>query len=365
MKIVFVLMEGKGGMYQYGVLLANALAVNHQLTALVPSTAYTDFFDDSVKVIRLPAVDTKARAVMNTLRLDRLVRFYLAIKAEDPDVIHFHNPYNPWTLPLLPWLRKYGIVITIPEGFLHAGMDKRLEMKVARQVHIRFADAIIALYERDREMIVGYARGKKIFIVPHGENTLFHRYARPDVVEENAFLFFGGIAPFKGLDVLLRAFPLIREQAPGSRLIIAGGGSLKSYQGLLDSSNEIEIHNRFIPQDEVAGFFQQAKLVVMPYVEEDHSAIIPIAYSFGKPVVVSELVSDMVEPGRTGLVVPPRDEAALAEAVVRLLQDEALRRQMGRNAKAKVRTELSWDRLAEDTLQAYRFACQAKGLQAS
>jgi glycosyltransferase involved in cell wall biosynthesis len=365
MNIVAALLEGKGGMYQYGALLCNALATKHRVTALVPTLAHTEFFSTDVKVRRFPVGDTRSNAVVNTLKIHNLVRFARAIRRENPDVVHLHNPYNPWTAFLLPWLRRYGLVITIPEGFLHAGMDKRLEMKLSRWLHVRYSDAIIALYESDKEKIVNYAPGKKIFIVPHGENDLFHSYAQENVHQEDAFLFFGGIAPFKGLDVLLRALPIIQKANRSAKLIIAGGGSLKSYQKLLNGNGRIEIDNRFIPQEDVASFFQRTKLVVMPYVEEDHSAIIPIAYSFGKPVVVSDLVCDMVDPGRTGLVVPAHDELALAEAIIRLLNNDDLRKQMGENAKAKVETELSWEGLAEDTLKAYEFACDAKGLVAS
>ncbi len=86
--------------------------------------------------------------------------------------------------------------------------------------------------------------------------------------------------------------------------------------------------------------------------------MIQLAYSAGKPVVATTVggLPEMVEHGRTGYVVAPRDAAGLANAVVRLLLDPTLRRQMGANAKEKMERECSPEAIARQTIDVYHRA---------
>src|SRR5262249_40711886 len=102
----------------------------------------------------------------------------------------------------------------------------------------------------------------------------------------------------------------------------------------------------------------KASVVVLPYVDATQSGVIPLAYTAAKPVVATEVGSlpEMVEDGLTGYLVPPRDEAALAEKVVRLLKDRKLRGRLGANGKRKIEAECSPDLVARQTLQVYQQA---------
>lgn len=354
MRILMMMMEGKGGMYQYGALLSNALSHEHEVHAIVPTGAEVGFFEPSVNVREYPVGDTPRNFLPRLMRVDRMVRLLRLIRRVRPDVIHFHNPYNPWLTPLLPWLRRYGIVTIIPEGKLHRGMEKRLEMVVSRAIHVRFSDALIVLFEKDRELLGGLTKNKRTFIIPHGVNTLFARMAPADAPEDNSVLFFGAALPFKGLEYLLKAFAVVKEEVPDVKLVVASRLDTEKYAPLLESlGDRVVLDNRFIPPQVAAQYLQATKLVVLPYIEEDHAGLIPLVYSFGKPVVATTLV-DMVEPGKTGLVVPPFDHLALARAITTLLRDERLRAEMKTHIQRKVREELSWERIAEKTCKVYR-----------
>ena len=71
-------------------------------------------------------------------------------------------------------------------------------------------------------------------------------------------------------------------------------------------------------------------------------------------------VPEAVEEGKTGFIVPPRDSEALARAVIRLLRDEKLRRQMGENAYRKLKEDFSWDGIALRTVEVYEKAIEAR-----
>lgn len=360
MKVLMVMTEGHGGMFQYGALLSNALAEKHEVTAIIPRGGDREFFNGLVKVIELSMGDTKANFLRNMLDVRKLIQLLKIIRQKCPHVVHFHNPYNPWTCPLLPFLRSYGIVVSIPEGKLHIGMENRIEMLLSKNLHLRFCDTAIVLCKYDEEIIKHVIRNKKIFIVPHGVNTVFLKYARADIAEENLILFFGNLAPFKGLAYLLKAFPLIKERVPDAKLIIAGTGKIDDYNELLKGLNDVIIDNRFISPEKVAEYFQLSKVVVIPTVERDHSGIIPIAYSFGKPVVASDMVADNVEDGKTGLVVPPRNAQALADAIIKILRNEELRKKIAENGLLRGRQKLNWGKLSERTLEAYKEAIKSK-----
>ena len=88
-----------------------------------------------------------------------------------------------------------------------------------------------------------------------------------------------------------------------------------------------EVRNRHIPDREAAQLFIDADIVVLPYVEASQSGVLAIANAFAKPVIVTDVgeLGRAVEDGVSGLVVPPADERPLADAILKLATDGALR----------------------------------------
>jgi glycosyltransferase involved in cell wall biosynthesis len=116
--------------------------------------------------------------------------------------------------------------------------------------------------------------------------------------------------------------------------------------------------NERIPDEQVAQLFQEASVVVCPYIEASQSGVLALANAFGKPVVATTVggIPEMIQHGKTGLLVPPRDARSLAEAVVTLLQNHNLRQEMRRHALQQSQTELSWASIAKRTRAVYDLA---------
>jgi glycosyltransferase involved in cell wall biosynthesis len=116
------------------------------------------------------------------------------------------------------------------------------------------------------------------------------------------------------------------------------------------------VHNHFVSFKEEAELFERCSLLVLPYIDASQSGVVPVAYAFKKAVVVTDVGSlpEVVDDGITGYVVTAGDEVALAEAVIKLLKDDALRKEMGEKGYQKLKRDLSWDKIAKETAQVYR-----------
>jgi glycosyltransferase involved in cell wall biosynthesis len=167
-------------------------------------------------------------------------------------------------------------------------------------------------------------------------------------------LFFGFIRRYKGLDVLLDAWPRVRARRPAT-LVVAG----EPYEDAEDTRRRareaggepaVRLLDRYIGDAEVEALFKAADVVVLPYRSATQSGVTSVAYALGLPVITTDVggLAETVLPGKTGLVVPPEDPAALAEAIVAYFEQAmapALRAGVAEFARAH-----SWTALADDTV---------------
>src|SRR5215472_14300463 len=118
------------------------------------------------------------------------------------------------------------------------------------------------------------------------------------------------------------------------------------------------VHNEYVSDEKRAELFRRAAVVVLPYIEASQSFIISIAYRFGKPVVATTVggLPEMVDHGRTGFLVPPRDSESLASAIVDLMQSDEMRQSFGENGMRKVNVECAPEVVGKQTVSVYRQA---------
>ena len=147
--------------------------------------------------------------------------------------------------------------------------------------------------------------------------------------KENILLFFGLIKPYKGLDVLLQALPEVINFFPDVKLIIAGEvyGKSSIYTELIQKlgiENNVDCHFHYISDPEISHFYNSSCLCVLPYKSASQSGVIATSYSFGVPVLASNVggLGEYVIEGKTGYLVPPDNPSALAEAIINHLQNK-------------------------------------------
>jgi len=156
----------------------------------------------------------------------------------------------------------------------------------------------------------------------------------------------GLLRDYKGVDVLLEAWPMVRERVPGAQLVIAGrpmGIDLPS-----EPPAGATIIPRFVSEEELGWLLRRASVCCLPYRRIDMSGIAAAALACGTPLVLSDVGGFGEFVGRGAVTVPPGDPRSLANALVGVLADPARREQLADEARTAVREHYSWDAIARE-----------------
>jgi phosphatidylinositol alpha-mannosyltransferase len=280
------------------------------------------------------------------------------------DVIHTHCPLVP-TLPLLT-------LETVPDGqkvvgTFHAAAESNLFYALFRKYldkRARRLDRRIAVSEASRAFANTYFPGD-YEIVPNGIDCA--RF-RPDVAPFPQYrdgrinvLFVGRMDPRKGVPYLCKAMPLAAKELEGNvRFMIVGEKGLRA--GLCPRPADlrgatIEWIGRVSPED-LPRYYATADIFCSPATGRESFGIVLLeAMASGVAIAASDIPGyrTIVNPGREGILVPPRDPAALARAIVSLARDEGMRRRLG-EAGRKQALRYDWPVVARRLESVYRIA---------
>lgn len=137
-------------------------------------------------------------------------------------------------------------------------------------------------------------------------------------------LFFGFVRPYKGLDILIEAMPLVPEDLD-VRLTVAGefwDGEDATRKRIeeLGAADRIELVSRYLSESDAAEYFGRAHAAVLPYRSATGSGVVAVAYHYDVPVLITRVggLPDVVVDGETGVIVPPESPEALARGIERL-----------------------------------------------
>ena len=162
----------------------------------------------------------------------------------------------------------------------------------------------------------------------------------------------------KGIDVLLKSLPLVVRHHDVLLNIIGTGPRLEQYRSLAEELNVSRYVNflGFIEHEQMPQYYAQADLFVLPSRRESFGLVLAEAMACGLPVVATTAgaIPEVVEDGVTGILVPPDDPAALAQAITSLLSDPDKMKTMGARGKARVEKHFTWDRVAQRVIEGYR-----------
>ncbi|MCX7832074.1 MAG: glycosyltransferase [Actinobacteria bacterium] len=283
------------------------------------------------------------------------------------DIFHFHFPFPPGEVSFLLSGIKKPLIVTYHSDIVR----QKFLLKFYEPFLIKFlkkADLIIATSPNYIETSPYLRRFKeKCRVIPLGIDT--EKYKTDESIEKLKedvrkeigapfVLFVGRLIYYKGVEYLIKAFKSIPEPY---KLVLVGGGPLE--ESLKKLAEETGIKERVVflkhqPFEKLVALYHTCELFVLPSVERTEAfGIVQLeAQACRKPVVTTELgtgTSYANLDGVTGLVVPPRNEKALADAIKKILFDEKLRQTFSKNAYERVLRDFDVRRMAENVANIY------------
>ena len=325
---------------------------------------------DGVKVIKAGRLATVSSAPISLSLLAWMRRL-------EADITHLHFPYPIGELAYLLGGRSRKMVITY-----HSDIVRQ---KYLLQVYKPFLYRLLARADRITVSSPNYVQSStylqpladKCAVIPHGADlsrfvataevqrrvqALRQRFAPPLI------LFVGLLRYYKGLSYLIEAMPQIArttsagERGTPARLLVVGEGP--QGQEWRELTRQLGLEEKVIflgrvSDEELVALYHACDVFVLPAIHRSESwgAVQVEAMACGKPVVCTELgtgTSFVNLHGQTGLVVPPRNSAALARAIGTLLQDEPLRQQMGQRARERAAEEFSFTTMVKRLVDLYK-----------
>ncbi len=363
MNILFVEPAGAGGIAHYTYALANALAKEGVASHILTGTRWNlPDFSNLVTVHR----------IFQGMRTSP-VKLYKTCSGFNKrvDLIHWQSASHARLIYLLmrflpiyevPWI--FTVHNVLPHE--HGESSIPLYSKIYKRQH----GLIFHTEYSQREYQLIFPELEKISaVIPLGEYGFL---VNPESLEKtpprpHQILFFGNIRYYKGLDILLHALPLIRQEFPDTRLVIAGQPlqEFEPYEKIIreyNLSENVELRLGYLPDEEIAPLFMQTSIVALPYRSIDQSAVLLLAMALGKTVVASNVggIPEVIEHNRTGILTDPENPESLAGAIRELFRAPDSLHRLGSAAQQETETRFSWDQIAEKTRQFYEDVLRAE-----
>jgi glycosyltransferase involved in cell wall biosynthesis len=295
-----------------------------------------------------------------------------------PHIIHFQwiaNYTEDYYFIVLLKLLKFKVIYTAHDVIPHEH-DTPENRTAFHRIYQRVDKIIVHSDNIKKEMMGLFALDQdKISVIPHGSNDLFfeHKNLSKETarrllgvpLEKRVILFFGLIRRYKGLEYLIEAVEDVKKSVENIILLVAGQicdeepEAFRYYSNLmvqLACRDDVMCINDYIPLEEVKNYFSAADVVVLPYVHASQSGVLLLAYAAGRPVIVTDTggLSEVVEHGGSGYIVPPKDVQALVGAITKIMQEPMLLEKMGTYAKQLAETTYSWRSIARKTMDVYQ-----------
>ena len=307
--------------------------------------------------------DLVALAPRSEVDLATAWRLARVIAMHRPDVVHAHDPH---AVAMASMALSFGVRPAAPALAASRRVDFHLQRhsfsrwkyrQVVRFIAASRAIADILVHDGiPRSRVTVVHDGIDVDKVMHAPAADLHRefwFPKGSPVLVNV----GALVPHKGQKFLIDAMATVRRHVPDAQFVIFGEGELRP-------SLEAQIRERDLQKhvvlagfrDDVLSLTKSADLFVMSSVTEGLGSTLLDAMAMGLAVVGTSAggIPEAVEDGVTGVLVPPGQAEALADAIVRVLGDAAARHRLGEAGQARVRAEFGVDKLVDGTLAAYR-----------
>jgi glycosyltransferase involved in cell wall biosynthesis len=311
----------------------------------------------------LDLIPIASKSEMDLTAAWRLAR---VVKRLRPDVIHAHDPHGIAMASLALSLGSASAVGgRAPALIASRRVDFHLKGNSLSRWKHRQVDCFIAASEAIRQILLADGVPEDRTVTVHEGIDVERVAATPAVNVHEAFWLphlapvVGNVAalvPHKGQRHLIEAAHLVVQEVPDARFVILGEGELREQLERHVRDHHLEKHVLLAGfRTDVIGCIKGFDVFAMSSVTEGLGTSLLDAMACGRPTVATTAggIPEVVVDGETGLLVPPRDHAAMAHAIVRLLSDEGLRRRMGAAGLARARERFTVERMVAETAAVY------------
>lgn len=360
--VIYLGRRGSGG--KFSLELAHGLLPEAHVFAAISSGVENrqEWEKSSLALLQTATFDSPLTAALSFVDQTPIRRLAGQIRVLKPDVLIFPM-LHPWDPTLQTLLADIPSVVILHDPLPHPGIRDLFHAYLQDQTLARATRCVVlnqALLPAVQSRGVSLDR---VDVLPHGILT----YGTPGAGESSKgsvldLLFFGRVTPYKGLDTLLQAFVKVQQRYPEARLSIVGEGSLHPYRKFMTGVQNLVVTNRWILENEIAGIFHSAGMVILPYTSASQSGVVALAAGFGLPVVASRVggLPEQIEDGRTGLLVEPNSPEQLARAIISLIEDPVKAAGLGENLRQEFLTQRNWSSIARKMLAICRKAIEAR-----
>jgi phosphatidyl-myo-inositol alpha-mannosyltransferase len=334
-------------------------ALGHDVSIVAPSSTRHPLPERLIRVGNVFSMSGNGSVARISMSFRIAQQIRTVMRREQFEVVHIHEP----VLPMLP-LFTMRFSETLNVGTFHACWKRNFSYLWTKpmvqhffmtRLHGRIAVSEAALKFASRYFPAEYT------IIPNGiEVDRFSDETPPVQALRDGklnILFVGRLEKRKGLDHLLSAFTMVKTAVPKARLVVVGGGSaLPRYREYVESEGLRDVYfTGFVPESDLPRYYRSCDIFCSPATGGESFGIVLLeAMAAGKPVVASDIEGyrGVLDDGAQGFLVPPKDEAALAHALVQLLIDGQLREEMGQLGRSKA-AWYDWSRVATQVLDFY------------
>ena len=350
-----------GGVANHISCLANHfIQQGHGVKIMAPcSKKETRYFDDKITAVGrplpMPGGGSVARIPLSPWLPVQIKRI---LDKERFDIIHIHEPFIPM-VSLTTLLMSQAINV----GTFHAYHTRNLGYRFGEPLIKRWGLKLhgkIAVSKPALDYISCHLPGD-YRIIPNGidvEHFSSDGPKREELTDGKLnILFVGRLEKRKGVGYLLHACARVKKQIPNFRLVIVGPGTRfrPGYEKLANDMQLDVVFTDLVPNTELPAYYRSADIFCAPATGGESFGIVLLeAMASGKPVVATDIegYASVLTHGEEGLLVPPANKEALALALLSLLDDESLRRQMGAKGKLKAE-EYGWANVAQKIMDYY------------
>jgi len=306
------------------------------------------------KTIPYPSNGSVARLTLSWWLVPKIKSI---LEAERFDILHFHEPL----FPSLPWMVlpcSRSINVATFHAFYQRSFGYWFWKPLCRWYYNKL-DGKICVSEPARRFVARYFPGE-YRVIPHGVDMERFSADLPPIQEfcdgKLNILFVSRLEGRKGVGYLLKAFQRVKAEIPQARLILVGPGNKSRYSDWVKAVKLKDVvFAGLTSYEDLPRYYRTADVFCVPAVGRESFGIVLLeAMAAGKPVIASDIdgYANVLTHGVDGLLVPPKDVKTLAYALISLLNNEALRQQMGANGRRKVEGQ-TWDAIAQRTLAYY------------